>query len=142
MPRTVSSRTKAIVRKQAEAQFSCTVRIWTPAPASFDAASGQYTSNEGAEKYRGAARIWSVQANGVLSVGEGDLAMQATYCSIPWNHTPIPDVDDWVEMLSSDDTDLPGRTWRVIGVDGGGLMRATRRLQITGMTENRSWRPE
>jgi hypothetical protein len=139
MPRTVSRWSKAYVRRAAEAQFTCTVRVFKNAPVTLNATTGLYTADEGVEVYNGPARIWSVDGGGVIAVGEGDYAMQSTYCSIPWDHTPIPEMDDQVEVLASDDTNLVGRTFRIMNIDGGGQMRATRRMQLTGLTENRSW---
>ena len=139
MPRTISPRAKAYVRRAAEAQFTCTVRIFTPTDPTLDTNTGLYTSVEGAETYNGPARIWSVDGGQLIEVGEGDYAFQSTYCSIPWDHQPIPQVDQQVEVVASDDPGLVGRAFRIMSVDGGGQARATRRMQITGMTENRTW---
>jgi Family of unknown function (DUF6093) len=139
MPRTISPRAKAYVRRAAEAQFTCTVRIFATTVPTLNTTTGLYTSSEGAEVYSGPARIWSVDGGQVIAVGEGDYAYQSTFCSIPWDTVPVPDVDQQIEVLTSDDTDLVGRTFRIMSVDGGGQARATRRMQITGMTENRSW---
>lgn len=139
MPRTISPRAKTYVRRAAEAQFACTVRIFQTTVQALNTGTGLYTAVEGADVYAGPARIWSVDGAGVIATGEGDFAMQSTYCSIPWDHTPVPEVDQQVLVVSSDDTGLIGRTFRIMSVDGGGQMRATRRMQITGLTENRSW---
>jgi hypothetical protein len=89
------------------------------------------------EVYRGKARIWELDQAGFLTVGEASYPLRATYCSIPWDHSPVPHNDDTIEVITApDDTDLPGRTFRVMAVDGGGQMRATRRLHITGIVEN------
>jgi hypothetical protein len=141
MPRTVSTWAKSYVRNVAEHQFTSSVRIHKVGTPVLDTVTGIYTSVEGADVYEGPARIWSVDGSGVLSLGEGDYAMQATYCSIPWDAEPVPDVDDQVEVIASDDTELIGQRFRVMSVDGGGLTRATRRLSLAGLTENRSWQP-
>lgn len=140
MPRTISPRAKAYVRRAAEAQFQCSVRIFETTVPTLNASTGLYTSVEGADVYAGPARIWSVDGSGVVMVGEGDLALQSTYCSIPWDATPVPEVDNQVVITAcADDPELVGRSFRIMSVDGGGQTRATRRMQVTGLTENRSW---
>jgi hypothetical protein len=139
MPRVISRRAKAYVRRAAEAQFTSEVRIFSTTVPTLDTDTGLYAATEGTQTYSGPARIWSVDGGQVISVGEGDYAYQSTFCSIPWDHTPVPEVDQQVEVLASDDESLVGRTFRIMSVDGGGQARATRRLQITGLTENRSW---
>lgn len=139
MPRTISPRAKAYVRRAAEAQFTCSVRIFTNTVPTLDANTGLYTADEGTDVYSGPARIWSVDGGGVIAVGEGDYAMQSTYCSIPWDHTPVPEADNTVVVTAAEDASLVGRSFRIMSVDGGGQARATRRMQITGLTENRSW---
>ena len=136
MPRTVSARAKAYVRRAAEAQFDCTIQIYRNDNSTFNETTGQYEP-QNIMIYEGPARIWELDDAGTLAVGEATYPLRATYCSIPWDHTPVPHNDDTVEVISMpDDPDLPGRTFRIMAVDGGGHMRATRRLHITGIVEN------
>lgn len=140
MPRTISPRAKAYVRRAAEAQFQCSVRIFETTVPTLDTVTGLYSSVEGTDVYDGPARIWSVEGAGTVTVGEGDIALQSTYCSIPWDATPVPEVDNQVLVTDcADDPELVGRSFRIMSVDGGGQTRATRRMQITALTENRSW---
>jgi hypothetical protein len=136
MPRTVSARSKAYVRRAAEAQFDCEIRITRNGQPTFNAATGVYNTVS-TQIYSGAARIWELDDAGMIAVGEATFPLRSTYCSIPWNHTPVPHNDDTIEVLvMNDDPDLPGRTFRIMAVDGGGHMRATRRMHITGIVEN------
>jgi hypothetical protein len=136
MPRTVSHRSKSYVRRAAEAQFDCQIRITRNTETAFNATTGAYTPVS-TTVYEGAARIWELDDAGQLSIGEATFPLRATYCSIPWDHQPVPHNDDTIEVLvMDDDPDLPGRTFRVMAVDGGGHMRATRRMHITGIVEN------
>lgn len=138
MPRTISKRAKAYVRRAAAFQFECEIVIKRQDhdATTFNEETGIY-SPVMTEIYRGKARIWELDQAGTLSVGEATYPLRATYCSIPWNHQPVPHNDDTIEVLTMpDDPDLPGRTFRVMAVDGGGHMRATRRLHITGIVEN------
>jgi hypothetical protein len=136
MPRTVSARAKAYVRRSAEAQFDCEIIIWRNGETTFNETTGYYTPDS-TLVYSGAARIWELDDAGALVTGEATFPLRATYCSIPWNHQPVPHNDDTIEVVKmDDDPDLPGRTFRVMAVDGGGHMRATRRMHITGIVEN------
>jgi hypothetical protein len=136
MPRTVSARSKAYVRRAAEAQFDCEIIIWRNGETTFNTVDGKYTPTS-TLVYSGVARIWELDDAGSLVTGEATFPLRATYCSIPWNHQPVPHNDDTIEIVKmDDDPDLPGRTFRVMAVDGGGHMRATRRMHITGIVEN------
>jgi hypothetical protein len=136
MPRTVSARSKAYVRRAAEAQFDCTIKIIRNVDAPFNQTTGAYEPTS-TTIFEGKARIWELDDAGALVTGEATFPLRATYCSIPWNHQPVPHNDDTVVVLNTpDDPDLPGRTFRIMAVDGGGHMRATRRMHITGIVEN------
>ena len=136
MPRTVSKRAKDWVRRSAEAQFDCQIIIWRNGDVAFNETTGEYTPSS-TIIYSGKARIWELDDAGALVVGEATFPLRATYCSIPWNHQPVPHNDDTIEVVKmDDDPDLPGRSFRVMAVDGGGHMRATRRMHITGIVEN------
>jgi len=142
MPRTVSAWAKSYVRNSAEAQFDCTVRIFISSTPTLNTTTGAYTSVEGATIYTGPARIWSVDGGVLMNLGEGDYATMTTYCSIPWDATPVPENDNQIVVTDSPgDPNLVGKVFRVMSVDGGGQMRATRRMQVTALTENRSWQP-
>jgi hypothetical protein len=136
MPRTISPRAKAYVRRAAEYQFECEILIYRNTVSTFNTTTGHYEPvNE--QVYSGPARIWELDQAGSLAIGEATFPLRATYCSIPWDHTPVPHNDDTIEVVSApDDNDLPGRTFRVVAVDGGGQARATRRMHITGIVEN------
>jgi hypothetical protein len=136
MSRTVSKRSKAYVRRAAEAQFDCVIKIIRNTDQAFNAITGAYTPVS-TPVYEGVARIWEVGDAGFFADGEATFPLRSTYCSIPWDHEPVPHNDDTIEIVSMpDDPDLPGRTFRVMTVEGGGYMRATRRMRITGIVEN------
>jgi hypothetical protein len=135
MPRSISARTKNYVRRAAEAQFDCAVRIYRNSAPTFNQTTGEYEPVN-SDVYTGPARIWSVDSGGTLVVGETAYPLRVTYCSIPWDSTPMPINDDIVEITSSpDDPYLVGRSFLVSSVDGGGQARATRRMQIVNIGE-------
>lgn len=140
--RTVSKYARNYVRARAVAHMDCQVVLSRHRDGYLDQSSGLYTADTGTVIYKGIARIWDSNTGTIINVGEADLATTATYCSIPFD-SEVPRVDDLLRVVSASiDTALETRGFRVVGVDGGGLTRATRRMQITALAENRSWRPE
>ena len=140
--RTVSNYARKYVRSRAEAHMNCQIILSRHRDGYLDSASGLYTADSGTVYYEGIGRIWDSNTGAIINVGEADLATTVTYCSVPFD-TPIPRVDDLLRVVQcSHDPALVGRGFRIIGLDGGGLARATRRMQISALSENRSWRPE
>lgn len=140
--RTVSDYARRYVRDRAQAHMNCTIILSRHRDGLLDPDSGLYTADTGKVIYRGKARIWDSTTGAIINVGEADLATTATYCSIPFD-SEMPRVDDLIRVISAPvDGALESRGFRVMNVDGGGLIRATRRMQITALAENRSWRPD
>lgn len=140
--RTVSNYARAYVRGRAMAHMTSEVRISRHRDGELDTATGLYTADTGKKIYEGIARIWDSGTGAVINAGEADLVTTVTYCSVPFS-APIPRIDDLLVVTHSpSDGALLNRGFRIIAIDGGGLARATRRLQISALSENRSWRPE
>ena len=138
--RTVTPWARSYVRSHSEAHFNCQVSINRHADWTLDGVSGELEITQGNSIYSGEARIWSSDTGSVLALGEADINTMATYVSIPWDASPVPDRDDIVTVSSCPgDPDLAGRAFRIMSVDGGGLMRATRRMQVTALSESASW---
>lgn len=140
---TVSNYARAYVRARAEAHMNSSVRINRGGRGvSLDRTTGLATTNTGSLIYTGKARIWSLDKNGPVSIGDSDLVLQTTQISIPWQTSTIPDNDDVVTVTACPgDPDVVGRSFRIIGTDGAALSRATRRLTCVTLAENRSWNP-
>lgn len=137
---TVSDYAKRYLKDRVQSHMNCTVAITRLKRGAFNEVTGLYTATVGAEVYTGPARIWSSNAGTVFDSGGGELAMVTTYCSIPQDVVPVPDKDDQIEVQGCPgDPDLVGRVFRIIFVDGGGLMTPTRKMQIVSQSENRSW---
>lgn len=136
--RSASSLARRYVRNRVEAQMTSRVTIYRNSNPSFDSSSGVYTAHKGTQVYTGKARIYGVDGAGVTQVGEGDFVNRQTYITIPGD-AKVPHVDDVVVITHSVDTDLVGRAWRVIAVDGGSILMHSRRLTVTGVMENRDW---
>ena len=140
--RTISNYARSYVRGRAMAHMTSTVLISRHRDGALDTNTGMYTADTGKKIYEGIARIWDSGTGSVINVGEADLVTTVMYCSIPFA-APVPRIDDLlVVTYSPSDEALLNRGFRIIAIDGGGLARATRRLQISALSENRSWRPE
>jgi hypothetical protein len=136
---TISNRARQYVRARSEAHMTCTVTIYASSGISFNETTGTVTSSYSEELYSGKARIYSIEGSGQLIVGDNVIATKTTYCSIPYDSAYIP--VDSVVVISDMPIDLENETtvWRVLSTDGGGLMRAVRRMQITAFTNNANW---
>lgn len=94
--------------------------------------------------YSGKARIWNVEGAGVFETGDGPIDTRQTFVSIPYSARPVPKRDDLVEIIYDDpaDSDLDTRYFRVLEVDGGALIAATRKLTCTSFYPSRYWGQE
>lgn len=139
-PIRASRLSRQYVRNRVEAQMTSRITIYRNGAPEFDAETGVYTARKDKAIYTGKARIYGVDGAAVTQVGEGDFVNRSTYISIPATVSPVPRADDVVVVLESMDRDLIGRAMRVITVDGGSILMPSRRLQVTGLLENRDWK--
>lgn len=139
MPRTISTYARNYVRRAAEAQFNCEVRIVQMTDPTLNTTTGTITAAESVTHYDGPARISGGSAGSVINIGDNDYAMVATTVSIPWSVTDV-EIDDVVLVTACPgDPELVGNAMRVVAFDVGGQTRATRALTCQGITENRGW---
>jgi len=91
--------------------------------------------------YSGKARLWEANDGTVIMTGDSDISTTVTNASIPWNDVE-PQRDDVVVVTSSPiDASMLGRAFRVVAVDGGGLITATRRMRCISLAASASWGP-
>lgn len=139
MSPSASALARRLVRGRAQAQMVSTVTILRGALGVLDPATGQVGGVRSASTvYVGMARIRSVEPQGVVAVGGGEVDVRRTVVSIPIG-SPVPRRDDLVRVDTDSDVDLATRFLRVTDVDGGGLFGDARRLYCTGWHESRSW---
>lgn len=139
MPRPVSAYASAYARRRVQSYMTATGRILRMGALSEDQVTGVVSSGVPTTLYTGKMRIWSVSASGVLVLGEADIDTRTTYVTIPFA-TVVPRTDDIVIVDDfGSDEDLETKTFRVIGVDGGGLTRASRRLTVVAWQQSREW---
>ena len=140
MVRVGSSFSRRYVQRRAVAVMIDTITIHRPTKGTFDTNTGLLESDISQKIYEGQARIYTVEGPSVISVGEADLSMRNTYISIPANSSPVPNRDDVIMVLEAvSDDDLQGRSFRVLDVSGGGLVRAVRRMLCVGIEESSAW---
>jgi hypothetical protein len=114
------------------------VHIHQRSADTFSDTTGLVVTGFGTLLYAGVARIYQLGGN-TIDLGEGQIAMNTTYCSIPWD-SQSPTIDNVLQINTCpEDDNLNGTTWRILNVDGGGLVRVVRRLQITEWDSNRYW---
>jgi Family of unknown function (DUF6093) len=142
MVRVASSFSRRYVTRRALGAMVDTVTIHRPGDTVFDDQTGFNAATETTKIYQGKARIYSVAGPQVVEVGEADLTFRSTYISIPAEVFPAPHRDDIVIVLEArSDEELQGKAFRVLDVEGGGLVRAVRRMQCTSLEESSSWSP-
>jgi hypothetical protein len=89
--------------------------------------------------YTGQARCHLSGASGTVAVGEGQLAQQQMVITIP-PVTDLPRVDDQVTITFTADAKLlEGSTWRVLGIQGGGVWNVYRQLTCGAWVRSAYW---
>jgi len=138
---TVSDYARRYLKDRVQSHMTSKVTINRIQRGALNESTGLYTADSGTLIYSGEARIWTVNTGTVFDTGAGEMALASTYCSIPQDSV-VPNKDDQVVVLyCPGDLDLDGRVFRVVYVDGGGLMTPTRRMQIIAQVENRNFDP-
>lgn len=143
MARPLSPRVAAYARQAVLSYHNIEIEVASQLVSALDEATGMITTTfDGSfTGYAGTGRFWLSNDGVVSSVGDGDYSTISTYISIPWDATPVPDLDEYIVVTSSyEDPTLEGKIYRIVGVDGGGFLRAARRLQVVAVSENRDTR--
>jgi hypothetical protein len=144
-PMVVSPYARSYARRHATAHMYYTVIIERMAEGVFNEGSGMVTPAVKRTIYSGPARIWTVSGPQVLSVGEEQLSFTQTNMSIPWNAVPVPHRDDLATVIDFNphtgfgDAELLWKTFRVLDVQLGGQMFATRRMSVLAISESAAW---
>jgi hypothetical protein len=128
----VSPYSQAYIQNKAQELMNSRVKIFTPdlGGGTYDPVTGDVTPGEGTFKYEGPARIWEVPGGQNIVIGEEEVTVTQTYLSIPYWVMPLPEMDDVIAVLESDDPDLVGRTVIIQNTIRGGGLRASRRFQV------------
>lgn len=139
--RPVSARTKAYARSWVLSHHNIEIEVTRQLVSGLDEDTGLIRVSHDGTGYVGSARFWLSDDGRSVMVGEGDFTTVSTYISLPWDASPVPELDEYVIVTSAyDDPALVDKVFRIVGVDGGGFMRAARRLAVTAVTENRDTR--
>ena len=144
-PMPVSPYARNYARRHASAHMYYTVQIERMGDPYFDEATGRMTPRVAEIVYTGPARIWTVSGPQVFTVGEDQMSFDQTNMSIPWNVIPVPHRDDIATVLTYDthsgfgDPELLGRSFRILDVQLGGQMYATRRMTVSAIQPSAAW---
>lgn len=135
----VSSFARDHIRQRATDLMNCRVRITRPGSA-YDPVTRRDSNTEGELLYEGPARVWEVPAGQQIVIGDDEVTVTSTYLSLPFWVYPLPEDDDLIVVIDSDDPDLTGRSLNVESTVRGGGLRASRRFQVTVSTSKKtSW---
>lgn len=135
----VSSRSVKYVRSRVQTLMSCRVSIYEDATKVLNETTGVVETQFIDPWYSGKARIWESNTGATAMMGDAAVTLMQTNISIPFD-VGMPKKDQIVVVTHApQDTDLTGRAFRVIAVDGGGQIGATRRMTVTAYTDSDVW---
>lgn len=136
MNRGISNRARAYIRSRAEANLTYECRIERVSAGTFDVDDSIYTAGEATELYEGPCRVWQVSGGNAVDINSEGLVLQQTKISIPWNEGIGVKRDDEVKILAATyDAALVGKRFRIMDVDKGGDLRATRTFTVQTVQE-------
>lgn len=128
----VSPFSQTFLQDHATDLMTSSCRVYTPnlGVGTYDRVTGRVTAGDPVIKYEGPCRIWEVPGGQQIIVGDEEITVTQTYLSLPYWITPLPENDDIIQVIESDDPDLVGRTLSVVSTVRGGGLRASRRFQV------------
>ena len=140
-PMVVSPYARRYARSHATAHMYYTALIERMAAGVFDESTGRISVAAKETVFAGPARIWTVSGPQVFAVGEDQLAFSQTSRSIVWSASPVPHRDDIATVIAIahpgfGDDDLLFRSFRVLDVQMGGQMFATRRMSVLAISDS------
>lgn len=118
-------------RTEAEMLDAVTITRTTGKPG-FDRATGKPTAAATQTVYSGKAHVWQVTGGTSYELGEEPTGAASTYIAIPLG-AALPQRLDEVSINVSMDPQIIGRRFTVDSVSVGGLIPASRRLEVTGI---------
>lgn len=132
----ISNRARAYIRSRATGNMNYTCQVQRIGAPSFDSVTGIYTAGEPSVLYTGVCRIWQVSGGGTVDVNQEGIILQQTKLSIPWNEGVGIKRDDEVKITAASyDPALVNKRYRILDVDKGGDLRATRTFTVQGIQE-------
>lgn len=139
-----------IARVYAERNMIDRVVIWRPTEPILRDFDGKLDSQVDFYVYEGKARVWNVQGPLTMGIGDEPTYYSQTFCSIPLATTdpfssPVqevaesPRVDDIVQVEQHRDPLMVDRYFRVVDVEAGGSLPASRKMQLVGIQASKQW---
>lgn len=136
---TVTQRMREYVRKRAQDHMNSTISLYRYGSINFDDITGTVTVPDRDPIYSGKARVWQLNEGQVLVSGDADIATASTNISIPFD-AALPKRDDIVVIRTCvQDPSIAGMAFRVMAVDGGGMIGAVRRMQCVALVDSGQW---
>lgn len=133
-----SERGMKMLRRNAERTMDDTIRVMRPSDSTLESDLTE-TNVPGVQVYEGKARITPTRGPREASVGEGVMALRDADIIIP-HDSPLVWRDDNVEVVTSADPALEGRSFRVTDVRVHSE-QAARRFSCVQVQPSRQWQP-
>lgn len=138
---TYTARISPYARKYIQARGSDlltdTCRVTRQRAHDLDQSSNDYVHGGDELIYEGPCRLWELNTGMSVSIGEESTAVTSSVLSLPWDITPIPIMEDMVEMTGSLDGAVVGKMFRLGEPAKGGNLRGTRRFQVVTQDSTR-----
>ena len=122
-----------------ESVMNSVIKVERPAVASYNETARAYTKPTMSPVYDGKAGVTLASGAGTYSVGDEPTYYASITCHIPHAPAMMPMIDDVITIVTSPDTDLIGRTFRVTDVPAGGRVATSVDLSATGIAPSRQW---
>lgn len=136
MGRGITNRARSYIRSRAEVNMTYECVIQRVGSASLNNDTSIYTAGEPTQLYSGPCRVWSVSGGSSVEVNSEGLVLQQTKLSIPWDEGVGVKRDDEVKIVAAaHDAALVGKRFRIMDVDKGGDLRATRSFTVQTFQE-------
>lgn len=127
------------MRKRTQDHMGAKVSVYRSGTTTFNSTTGMIDTPARTAYYQGKARIWTVNTGQAVIAGEADITLANTNISIPWG-SASPQKDDLIIVESNPpDPTLVGKAFRVMAIDGGGLIGGSIRMTCATFTDSAVW---
>lgn len=119
------------LRAAAESSMRSAVQVVTPSVPVYDDETGRAVGSSVVDGYAGPANIHPALSSGEQDFAGGMVEVNLITVSIPFASEPVPQLEDHVQIIATEDPALIGETLRVIGISNGGSLPVVRTLSCT-----------
>lgn len=124
------------IRSVTKAGMRSVVQVVTPDVPVYDDVTGFATGTTKAVGYSGPATVHDAQGGSEQEFADGLVEVNTIQIAVPFDATPVPQVEDHLTVTATDDPTLVGETLRIISISNGGVIPVVRTLTCTFVQAN------